>query len=142
MRRQLLSSEEHNRASGDLTGISADTTLEAAALEFTKVNDYTTFRAEFTVKNESNLVFHFYATPEVNLQKQPWHYWKTVFPRVLEEVAVPFFRSSPPDLRAAFTEELASWWLQADGAAGKVLSADHFARKFLERLDEELEKRI
>ena len=139
MRKQILSSEEHNRACEGVNTLSGVAVELPGALQFTKVDDYTTFWAEYGVKDEDNLVFHFFVTEEVNQMPDPWKYWKDTFPRVLQEVAVPFFKSGPPALRAAYTEELASWWLQADGAAGKVLDADHFAKKFLQELDKGLD---
>lgn len=141
MRKQILTSEEHNQACADMDELDG-LAYDVDAMEFTPVEEFTTFRAEFAVKDESDLVFHFFATDEVNAMADPWGYWKVTFPSVLEEAAVSFFKSGPPDLRAAYADELASWWLQADGAAGKVLDADVFARKFLEKLDLSLEERI
>lgn len=139
MRKQILSSEEHDTACADVGTLSGVAVEIPGAMQFTGVNDYTTFRAEYGVKDEDNLVFHFFATEEINQLPNPWKYWKETFPEVLQKVAVPFFKSGPPALRAAYTEELASWWMQADGAAGKVLDAHHFARRFLQELDKELD---
>jgi len=140
VRKQILTSEEHNQACADMDGMES-TELGVDAMEFTTVDEYTTFKAEYAVKDEDDLVFHFFATDEVNDMADPWGYWKESFPEALNEVAPAFFKSGPPKLRAAYAEELASWWLQADGAAGKVLDPDHYARKFLEQLDGALDRR-
>lgn len=141
MRKQILTTEEHNRASVDLVSLD-EASYNVNAVKFEPVNYYTTFRAEYAVKDDCDLVFHFFATNEINKLPDPWMYWKVTFPDVLEQIAPSFFKSGPPELRAAYTDELASWWLQADGAAGKVLNPDLYASKFLEELDGVLDKRF
>lgn len=134
--------EEHDEASGSMDGL-ATSTYGVDAFQFVKVEDNTTFRAEYGIKDEAHLVFHFFGTEEANALPDPWRYWKNeVFPAVLERVAMDHFQTGPPYLRAAFSDELCSWWLQCDGAANKTLDVDAYARKFLDKLDAALDAAI
>lgn len=112
-------------------------------LQFTKVDDYTTFRAEFAIDGD-DLVFHFFLPPELEsakgpvLQQRIEKYWKDGFPRSLDVVARDFFKAEFPRLKAAYTQELSSWWLRANGFAA-VLDAGARARAFIQRLDQALD---
>jgi hypothetical protein len=114
--------------------------LLVEAPNFMSVDSYTTFKAEYAVL-DGDIVFHFFANDEINRLPDPWHYWKTVFPRCLERVAEKYFAATYPRVRAAYTDELASWWLRANGF-GHILNMDEFAKQFLERLDKELDTQM
>ncbi len=111
--------------------------LGAEAPNFMQIDCYTTFRAEYAVLDD-DLVFHFFANDEINQLPNPWHYWKTTFPKQLEQVAGRYFAAAYPRVRAAYADELASWWLRADGF-DHVLDMNEFAHRFLEQLDRALE---
>lgn len=117
-----------------------------AALQFTPVDDFTTFRAEYAIVDE-DLVFHFFQPPEhvgaieakqTALEPRLNHYWMDSFPRTLDVVARDFFRAESPTLRAAYTEELKSWWLRGFGMAA-VATPDARAKLFLQKLDQALD---
>jgi hypothetical protein len=111
--------------------------LSTEAPVFTQVTCYTTFRAEYAMIN-GNLVFHFFANDEVNQLADPWAYWKDRFPNVLSKLATEFFASSYPRVRAAYSGELASWWLRAD-SFDHLLDPEGFCLRFLEQLDGQLD---
>ena len=113
--------------------ILADTQKYAVPIVFTPVQEYTTFDAEFAA-TDGDLVFHFYATKEVNELPNPKKYWLEVFPSVLEATAKEYFKVEYPRLKAAYTEEKASWWMRAYGFGG-LLDPHAFAYQFLVKLD-------
>lgn len=95
---------------------------------------------EFCVQ-AGDLIFHFYATKEVNALVDPKKYWLEVFPETLSAVALSVFKVPYPTVRAAYTEEKASWWLRADGQ-GHVLDPHKRIYVFLDTLDAALETRM
>jgi hypothetical protein len=111
--------------------------LPVLPLVFTRVTDYTTFAAEFAI-TEGDLVFHFYATEEVNQRPDPRQYWLELFPSVLERVSQEYFKATFPRLQAAYTEEKASWWMRAKGF-GLLLMPHEFCYKFFDSFDEALD---
>ena len=117
--------------------VMAEGTKPVQPILFTQYTDFTTFSAEVAVKDGS-LVFHFYATDEVNKSPDPHEYWLKVFPRVLDETARDFFKADFPTLKAAYTEEKASWWLEAKGF-GMKLAPYTLAERFFDRLDAALD---
>jgi hypothetical protein len=137
MRRDILTKEEHEEANEGLAF--GDAGYGVSPLAFEEVDMYTTFKAEFAVRDEA-LVFHFFPTEEVNQRSNPIGYWKGSFSSALERVAKEHFNLDFPQLKAAYSDELASWWLQADGAATRTLDPGHYAYRFLEKLDKELDK--
>lgn len=111
--------------------------MSTEAPDFMAVNSFTTFRAEYA-NLMGDFVFHFFVNDEVNQLADPWAYWKGRFPQVLERVAKEYFAIGYPRLRAAYSDEMASWWLRADGF-DHLIDPDEFCRRFLERLDAELD---
>ncbi len=101
------------------------------------VTDLTTFAAEVAV-TEGDLVYHFYVTDEVNAGPDPKRYWLETFPAVLEQTAKNYFKADFPRLKAAYTEEKASWWLRAFGF-GRVLEPHKMALRFCDELDAALD---
>jgi hypothetical protein len=111
------------------------------AITFTKSEEFTTFIAEYTIKDD-DLVFHFFLTPE--LDKEPKDgpvavYWMRTFPLTLDKAAQNFFRATAPRLQAKYTVELQSWWLRAQGF-GTNLDPDALAMRFLHELDKALDQ--
>lgn len=119
-------------------------------LQFTKVEDLTTFAAEVAV-TDGDAVYHFYATKEVNalplwtigngvrdLEMTAQYYWTKFFPSIMEQAAKEYFDADERRLRAAYTAEAASWWLRAKGA-GQRLDPQRFALGFCDALDKALE---
>ena len=111
--------------------------LPVQPLQFIKFTDYTTFSAELAI-TEGDLVYHFYVTAEVNALPDARVYWYEVFAQVLERVAQEYFKATAPRLKAAYTQEQASWWLRAFGF-GMVLDPHKLAYGFLHVLDAALD---
>jgi hypothetical protein len=112
---------------------------EVLPVQFIRVNDYTTFDCEFAIL-EGDIVFHFYVTEEVNQGPDPRAYWLEVFPAVLSKVAQEYFGATFPQIKAAYTEEKASWWMRAYGF-GLKLDPHKYSYRFLDKLDDALEAR-
>lgn len=115
----------------------ADGDLPVLPLSFIPIDDYTTFRAEFAI-TEGDIVYHFFVTDEVQKLPNPKKYWFELFPQALSEVADKHFNATFPRLKAAYTEEQASWWMRAYGF-GKVLDPHRFSYKFFDALDSALD---
>jgi hypothetical protein len=113
-------------------------TLPVMAIQFIPVTDLTTFAAEVAI-TEGDFVYHFYVTDEVNAGADPKKYWLELFPEVLERTAKEYFKAEFPRLKAAYTEEKASWWLRAFGF-GMVLDPHKLALSFCDVLDDALDK--
>jgi hypothetical protein len=106
-------------------------------IHFIRLEDYTTYVAELAV-TEGDLVFHFYVTDEVNALPDAKTYWLESFPQILEATSKAYFKAEWPRLKAAYTEEKASWWMRAFGF-GHLLEAHKFAYAFLDELDRALD---
>ena len=104
------------------------------ALEFKSVTDYTTFRAEYSWDGD-DLVLHFFRTPE---KEGDHNFWLQVFPTALDVAARQYFEAVAPRLRAAFTEEMDSWWMKAKDY-GHIIAKDEYVTRFLEKLDQMLD---
>lgn len=66
-------------------------------------------------------------------------FWKETFPTRLDKVAQEFFRDTAPNLKAAYTEELNSWWLSVSDVDNRSLFPSLLAEDFLKRLSASLE---
>jgi len=106
-----------------------------AGINYTKVTDYTTFDAEYALVG-SDIVIHLFQPFD---KKHPPRFWQDRVATILDRFAQQFWRAQYPRLKAAYTEELDSWWLRACGFADQ---GDPEARihKFLMGLDDEVEK--
>ena len=83
-------------------------------LQWVKDTTPGSFTAEYTIDAVNNdIVYHFYP-PQAGI---PTNLWKVHFAKCLEEVATAKFGVGAPRLRAAYTEELSSWWMRASGFA-------------------------
>ena len=139
----------------EVSDAQAQTTLEsnhrpvsfdigAAVPDFTEIDDFTTFKVEYTWV-EGDLIIHFFLTKEmVRLNKTEEggpavkQYWLNTFPHALEKSSKEFFQADSPRLTAKYTQELASWYFRAQNY-GDRLDPDAFAVKFFEHLDQVLE---
>lgn len=113
-----------------------------SALPFFPIKDYTTFDAEFTLK-DGDLVLHFYPSAEVKSRADGEKYWKQTFPTCLERIAKQVFEADYPQISAQYIHEPSlgvenSWWFKADGV-GMLLDPHAKTYKFLDALDESLE---
>lgn len=109
--------------------------VKDAIIQFTKVNDYTTFDSEWAMVDD-NIVFHFFM-PTSHRVTEP--YWLEVFAAALNEVAQSHFDATLPRLQAKYTEEVKSWWFKAQGY-GHILDLPAYIDKFLESLDAKLDQ--
>lgn len=117
-----------------------------AVVQYIKVDEYTTFSAEYGMKDK-NLVIHFFLPPEQRpsegargLLPDVSTYWLKLFPPVLDAVARNHFQADAPRLQAAYTEELHSWWFLAQGY-DHLIDLHKYVLGFLEKLDRALEAR-
>jgi hypothetical protein len=102
--------------------------------KFTKVDDFTTFAAEYC-RIDDNIVIHFFHPEDMEYTER---YWLDVFPGVLDSVAREYFNADTPRLVAKYTEELRSWWFRAN-SYDHVIDVDYFVRRFFEKMDQALE---
>jgi hypothetical protein len=106
-----------------------------AVPKFKKVSDYTNFLAEYALIN-GNVVVHFFETPE-----RPWQdtgYWRKLFPAVLDEQGQLHFQGTFPRLKARLTEEMRSWWFEAQNYT-HIIDLDDYMGRFFHRLDRQLD---
>lgn len=116
--------------------LATESDLSVPTLHFTKDLTPATFVAEYTFDG-NDIVYHFYP-PQGGMVTD---YWKNLFAKSLERVAVSHFDAGPSRLRAAYTDELASWWLRASGFA-VVGDPDLMSKKLFEKLDEDFSREI
>lgn len=130
-----------------------------AAVQFTLVDAYTTFRAEYAFV-DSDIVLHFFVpvealvartgqAPPDDSTRDAWtrhfvendtllqQYWLEIFPAALERKATEVFLARPPRLVAAYTEEVASWWFKAVKFC--VLKPEDLIKTLLAKLDQDLD---
>ena len=129
-----------DEATNERLGSDFDRGYKTEALEFTTI-EYTTMRAEYTWK-DGNLIFHFFLPgPSGGMRLlDEKGYWKDTFPNCLSEEAEEYFDCSFPRLKAAYTEELKSWWMKAENF--DTMDQKQFAERFLDKLDKRLEKEL
>lgn len=133
-----VSNEQANQLMQD--GPRAIKGLSKAVPEFKKIEDFTTFRAEYAMIGP-DLVMHFYGTPEHPNTDNPndvW-YWQTYFPNCLEEAGGAHFQASRPRVIAKYTEEMRSWFLKAQ-RYDHLTNIDAFVKVFCAKLDHVLEE--
>lgn len=113
--------------------------LSKAVPVFTKVDDFTTFLAEYAIIG-SDLVMHFYGTGEHpnDGSARGNQYWHVHFPSCLELVGEEHFQASKPRVIAKYTEEMKSWFLKAQGY-DHLTDIDAYVRNFCAKLDQSLE---
>lgn len=104
--------------------------MKAVGIEFEQF-ECPDFRAEFTLKGD-DLVFHFF------FKSSTMNWWKYEFPKFMEAIAKQHFNADYPQLVAAYSEELESWWLRA---ANQNVRFDPmgFARRYCQVLQHAIE---
>lgn len=117
--------------------------IAEAVITFEKVEKFTTFMAEFAVRDGA-IIVHFFppreahevslATHEPRVTAEFLRFWKKKFPWILSPVAENFFKAGPPLLTATYIEEMTSWYMRVGGYAGRDDAADVIMR-FFEVLD-------
>lgn len=108
-----------------------------AVPKFTKVEDYTTFVAEYALQ-DGNIVIHFFLPAD--FKGNAGNYWAVNFPRALDATARSYFMADRPRLQAKYTPELQSWWFKAN-SYDHVVDIAGFIRGFFDALDAALETR-
>lgn len=95
------------------------------------------FEAEFSFagKEHQDYVVHFYFPKNVPNDERLRRYWLEAFPVFLDQVSQSFFNATAPRLRAAYTEENASWWFRAYGFASGLAPVERI-QKFFEKLNQ------
>lgn len=115
--------------------------IAAGVPKFTKVDEYTTFAAEWVLQN-GNIIVHFFLPSDFERGAQSKRvYWTMLFPIALDYVAQEVFAATAPRLQAKYTEELNSWWFRAN-KYDHIIDLKAFLRKFFDSLDAELEKAL
>lgn len=114
--------------------------LPVLPIRFIPADVYTTFRGEFAV-SEGDIIFHFFVTDEIQKLGNSKKYWLELFPKCLSDNAERFFSAKSPRLKAAYTEEQASWWMRAYGF-GKLLDPYRLTHRFFDVLDEALDSEM
>jgi hypothetical protein len=116
--------------------------LSKAVPQFTTVETYTTFKAEYALV-DGNLIIHFFETPEhpVDRTASSANYWQLIFPQMLNEIGQTYFQATAPRLVAKYTEELKSWFFKAQNYE-HILDLEHFVLGFFEALDRALENAL
>ena len=119
-----------------LDGSSAATleSLTDAIVKFTPVTDFTTFTAEYALKDQ-DLVIHFFLPEDL---RGPPEYWSKYFPLALDRTARAYFEAEAPKLQAKYTPELRSWWFRARGY-DHLIDLSGFVEGFLSQLDSALD---
>lgn len=110
------------------------------SVHFIPIDNHTTFRAEVAI-TEGDIVFHFFVNEEIKAMPDPKKYWMETFPNALSQVAEEHFQATFPRLKAAYTEEQASWWMRAYGF-GQLLEPHKFAYAFFDKLDAALDSAL
>ena len=108
-----------------------------AALEFTQVDTFPAFRAEWALKGDrsQDYVVHFFLKEGQSLRDRAVReFWTGLFPTYLSDTAMSFFGKSHPQLEAAYTQEVDSWWLSAKDCA-ETAFPDKYIELFFRTLD-------
>lgn len=107
---------QKNLPSRQVTGLlQAEPDLGVSIPVFT-VRGHERFVAEFAAI-DGDLVFHFKLHPDNEARLLESSFWRQTFPEVLSALAQAYFQATYPRLKAAYTEEVKSWWMRAYGFA-------------------------
>lgn len=130
----------------DLGGIpNAVANVLDATVKFTKVEDYTTFLAEYAFI-DGDIVVHFFLPREYYVQVADGYkplderliWWQRAFPQVLSPVAEKYFAATFPVLMAQYVPEMTSWYFKAGGYARR-LDPEAFLLQFFSYLDQAID---
>lgn len=120
--------------------------VKDAVVQFTSVENYTTFLAEFAFVG-ADIVVHFFPVKEAymavgdrrRVSNDYLLYWQRHFPQVLSPVAEEYFHATKPVLVAQYIPEMTSWFMRAGGFVSQ-LNPTEFIVRFFEKLDDALER--
>lgn len=109
--------------------------------DFQKVEEYTTFSAEFHVcKYTQDVVLHLFLPPEGDPYGRWWSNDRGAG-GVVESALLGAWHPDPRRFAAMYIPEVSSWWIRAYGLGSDWNVATKVAA-FLERMDQELEKHL
>jgi len=96
------------------------------------------FRAEYALVNE-DLIVHFFLPESVDPSQASAYrnWWYTDFAKIMSEEAQAYFGAEYPRIMAKYTEEVASWWLKAQGY-DHLLDPLAYLQRFFAQLDARL----
>lgn len=121
-----------------LTTQQAETAIGGTeAMEFRQVDTCAAFRAEWALKGSHNqdYVVHFFLKNEQSLKDRAVReFWTGTFPIRLSDTAMSYFGKTHPQLEAAYTPEVDSWWLSAKDCANNAFP-DKYIELFFRTLD-------
>lgn len=116
-------------------GQQSEMALTPKPIEF-KVEEYQNFRVEYALVNE-DFVVHFFVTQtqiQTMEESELEQWWLNGFAVGMDRVAQEYFDAGPPRLQAKYTQEVASWWLKAQGY-GHLVSPEAYLLGFFAQLD-------
>jgi len=127
----------------ELPGMVAN--VQDAVVKFAKVEDYTTFVAEYAMV-DGDIIVHFFPPREqfvrvedgFKLLDEHMLRWQRAFPQVLSPVAEKFFAATLPVIMAQYVPEMTSWYFKAGGFARR-LDPEAFVLRFFSVLDQALD---
>jgi hypothetical protein len=116
-----------------------------ATVKFTKVEEYTTFLAEYAFV-DGDIIIHFFPPREQYVQvgdgfkmiEEHLLRWQRAFPQVLSPVAEHYFKATLPVIMAQYIVEMTSWYFKAGGFA-RQLDPESFVLKFFAQLDQAID---
>lgn len=117
-----------------------------AVVQFTRVEGYTTFLAEYAFV-DGNIIIHFFPPREAytqvmghpKLTEEFALAWQRKFPMILSPTAEGYFKATLPVLSAQYIPEMQSWYMRAGGFALR-LDPDAFVLAFFAKLDQEIDR--
>lgn len=139
-----IAEQEKQAAGGKEAPVAIGNVLDAV-VKFDKVEQYTTFLAEYALL-DGDIVVHFFPAQEEYIEVAGRHRvrdefllrWQRLFPEVLSPVAEKYFGATLPVISAQYVPEMTSWYFRAGGYANR-LNATEFILKFFEHLDDALD---
>lgn len=125
--------------------------IDGAVVKFEHVTEFTTFLAEYAFV-DGDIVVHFFPpiehfekslmNGEMRVNPERLRFWKRGFPQVLSPAAEGYFNATLPRLKAAYSDEMTSWWFRAYGFAGNLpglRTPTDFIQQFFVVLDRSLD---
>jgi hypothetical protein len=130
-------SEERRAAGGCDVPVAIDG-VARAVVTLHQVEDFTSFFAEYGLVG-SDIVLHFFLSPEARDMPERERYFLEVFPRVLSDLSEAYFRATQPRVFAEYVPEMTSWYMRCRGFADR-LDPHLYVLEFLEKLDARLDE--
>jgi hypothetical protein len=113
--------------------------VNVPVMKFAEI-EYPSFVAELSLAGRRNedYVVHFYVPKDAVDGPALKEFWLQTFPAALSELAMSHFGAGPDRLKAAYTEEVASWWFRAYGFASEGLDPVLKITRFFDKLNQTL----